>query len=65
MILNYCRSQIKNLQSESEKMRGVLSREVGEAQVQSALEADKSGWQGRAELIDNLKFVSYFSSFLK
>ena len=44
-------------------MRGVLSREVGEAQVQSALEADKSGWQGRAELIDNLKFVSQFLVF--
>ena len=38
-------------------MRGVLAREVGEAQVQSALEANKSGWRGRAELIDNLKFV--------
>ena len=36
-------------------MRGVLAREVGEAQVQSALEASKSGWRGRAELIDNLK----------
>ena len=44
-------------------MRGVLAREVGEAQVQSALEADKSGWQGRAELIDNLKFVSQFLVF--
>ena len=39
-------------------MRAVLAREVGEAQVQSALEANKSGWRGRAELIDNLKFVS-------
>ena len=55
MILDNCRSQIKNLQSEIEKMRGVLAREVGEAQVQSELEASKSGWRGRAELIDNLK----------
>ena len=39
-------------------MRAVLAREVGETQVQSALEANKSGWRGRAELIDNLKFVS-------
>ena len=44
-------------------MRAVLAREVGETQVQSALEANKSGWRGRAELIDNLKFVSQ-SDFL-
>ena len=42
-------------------MRSVLAREVGEAQVQSALEANKSGWRGRVELIDNLKFVSQIS----
>ena len=36
-------------------MRDVLAREVGETQVQSALEANKTGWRGRAEQIENQK----------
>ena len=51
-----CRSQIKQLQAEVERLRSVLAREVGQPQVQPLLEGRPgSGWRGRAEIIDKLK----------
>ena len=51
-----CRSQIKQLQAEGERLRSVLAREVGQPQVQPLLEGRPgSGWRGRAEIIDKLK----------
>ena len=53
-----CRSQIKQLQAEVERLRSLLAREVGQPQVQPLLEGrpgSGSGWRGRAEIIDNLK----------
>ena len=51
-----CRSQIKQLQAEVERLRSLLAREVGQPQVQPLLEGrPASGWRGRAERIDNLK----------
>ena len=51
-----CRSQIKQLQAEVERLRSLLAREVGQPQVQPLLEGrPSSGWRGRAKTIDNLK----------
>ena len=51
-----CRSQIKQLQAEVERLRSLLAREVGQPQVQPLLEGRPgSGWRGRAEIIDKLK----------
>ena len=55
---NNFRNQIKSLQTEVEQLKKVLSREVGEAHVEDALNVKKvdNAWRGRAEMIENQKY---------
>ena len=41
-------------------MNGILTREVGEAHVHSVLAGKSRGWEGRDEIIQNLKYTFNF-----
>ena len=60
MEMYFFRNQIQQLQSELSRVKELLSREVGRVHVDALLSGknmNDGGWQGRAEMIENLKYV--------